>query len=185
MQQIPCNLRPQRRVPASQLKREDSGFECKCGTSLQAIFSAHIQASCLVCSVRIINAVYLKKKKHPTQTSPAPLVSFIKSSICLPYFLHLLFHLALVHSHLLTSGSVCLGNREVVRYLYRILMSSCSSPLLQVQPQRKKITPFNLHDAPCENTKPKCVAVESNFQCATKCVMHHGLKQSVIIVQQW
>lgn len=30
-----------------------------------------------------------------------------------------------------TSGSMCLGNSEVVRYLYKILMSSCSNPLLK------------------------------------------------------
>lgn len=32
-----------------------------------------------------------------------------------------------------TSGSICLGNRDVVRYLYKILMSSCSNPLLKHQ----------------------------------------------------
>lgn len=32
-----------------------------------------------------------------------------------------------------TSGSMCLGNSEVVRYLYKILMSSCSNPLLKHQ----------------------------------------------------
>ena len=35
----------------------------------------------------------------------------------------------LVPNH--TSGSICRGNRDVVRYLYRIRMSSCSSPLLK------------------------------------------------------
>lgn len=40
-----------------------------------------------------------------------------------------------------TSGSMCLGNSEVVRYLYKILMSSCSSPLLKHQESSVKVWP--------------------------------------------
>lgn len=75
----------------------------------------------------------------------------------------------------LTSGSECLGNSEVVRYLYRILMSSCSSPLLQAQPHPQNYT-FNLHNQThCSSRKPNCVAVYSIFHCAASCVMHHEL----------
>lgn len=149
VQQIPCNLWPQRRIPASQLSGRDD--------RINAIFTAHIHVICLKCSDWIMNmnkiclvhsrffirkehrigsTYYQRQESHVIRSSLCGLFSFILRKD-LPYFYHLLFYVALVHSHLLTSGSVCLGNREVVRYLYRILMSSCSSPLLQARPQRQ------------------------------------------------
>lgn len=149
-----------------------------CGTDLKVIFTAHVQVSGLVLSVWIINiktrldhithtlpTLTRSSKKYAVQwfsrsrwtavslfspscaEIPCFIVCFITSLICL-----LLFYLPLVRSHVLTSGSECLGNSEVVRYLYRILMSSCSSPLLQTQPQ---IRPYNLHNTPSQNAKPK------------------------------
>lgn len=53
VQQISCHLRPQRRVPASQLRRKE-GVKM-CGIALKSIFSAYIQVSRLVHSVWIIN----------------------------------------------------------------------------------------------------------------------------------
>lgn len=49
-----------------------------------------------------------------------------------------------VHCDMLTSGSLCLGNREVVKYLYRILMSSCSSPLLPAK-RKSLFSTRNMH----------------------------------------
>lgn len=65
---------------------------------------------------------------------------------------------------LLTSGSVCLGNSDVVKYLYRILMSSCSSPLLHVQSQKEiQLSTY------IQSVKYKtCVAVYSLFKCELK-----------------
>ena len=65
---------------------------------------------------------------------------------CALLFLNLIIWL----SHLLTSGSECLGNSEVVRYLYRIRISSCSNPLLQTKQKRAKplnLTTFTTHCA--------------------------------------
>lgn len=115
VQQIPCNLWPQRRVPASQLRRENSGLERKCGTF--SLFQIRLVLS-------VVSGSFIIREEHTSLSTTCypTLPSFIISSV---------HH---KHSHLLTSGSLCLGNKEVVRYLYRILMSSCSSPLLQVQP---------------------------------------------------
>lgn len=89
-----------------------------------------------------LNKCHTSNVKHrsepPIDHVTPPTSSTTQTCVCVFVCAHTCIHTyiyierereRLVPSH--TSGSICLGNREVVRYLYKILMSSCSNPLLK------------------------------------------------------